>query len=61
MSGVDDIQRKEMQADTAVLLVSYQGNARALADELRRLSFETFSLNIANPEGNTIRLQIVPR
>jgi hypothetical protein len=61
MSGVDDIQRQEMQADTAVLLVSYQGNARALADDLRRLNFDTFSLNIANPEANTIRLQIVPR
>jgi hypothetical protein len=61
MSGVEDIQRKEMQADTAVLLVDYQGSARALADALKRQSFDTFSLQIANPEGNTIHLQIVPR
>jgi hypothetical protein len=61
MSGVEDIQRKEMQADTAVLLVDYQGSARALADALKRQSFDTFSLQIDNPEGNTIHLQIVPR
>jgi hypothetical protein len=61
MSGVDDIQRKEMQSDTAVLVVDYQGSARALADALRQQRFDTFGLNIADPEGNTIRLQIVPR
>jgi hypothetical protein len=61
MSGVDSVQRKEMQADTAVLLVDYQGSARALADALMRQGFDTFGLNIAEPEGNTIRLQIVPR
>jgi hypothetical protein len=61
MSGVDDIQRKEMQSDTALLVVDYQGSARALADALRQHNFETFSLHIADPEGNTIRLQIVPR
>jgi hypothetical protein len=61
MSGVDSVQRKEMQSDTAVLLVDYQGSARALADALIRQSFDTFGLNIAEPEGNTIRLQIVPR
>jgi hypothetical protein len=61
ISGVDDIQRKEMQSDTAVLLVDYQGNARGLVDALRRQRFETFDLNISEPEGNLIRLQIVPR
>jgi hypothetical protein len=61
MSGVEDIQRKEMQADTAVLLVEYQGSARALADALKRQSFDTFNLQIGNPEGNMIHLQIVPR
>ncbi len=61
MSGMDSVQRKEMQSDTAILLVDYQGNARALADALMRQGFDTFGLNIAEPEGNTIRLQIVPR
>ena len=60
MSGVDSVQRKEMQSDTAVLLVDFQGSARTLADSLMRQSFDTFGLNIAQPQGNTIRLQIVP-
>ncbi len=61
LSGVDDIQRKEMQSDTAVLVVDYQGSARGLADTLRQQSFDTFDLDITEPEGNLIRLQIVPR
>jgi hypothetical protein len=61
MSGVDDIQRKEMKSDSAVLVVDYQGSARGLVDALRRQRFDTFDLNIAEPEGNSIRLQIVPR
>lgn len=61
MSGVDSVQRREMMADTAVLEVDYQGSARALADALMRQSFDSFGLNISEPEGNTIRLQIVPR
>ena len=61
MSGVDSVQRQEMQSDTAVLLVDFQGSASVLADSLMRQSFDTFGLNIAQPQGNMIRLQIVPR
>ncbi len=61
MSGVDSVQRKEMKADTAVLLVDYQGNLQALADALMRQKFDTFNLNITSQEANTIRLQLLPR
>ena len=61
MSGVDSVQRKEIQSDTAVLLVDYQGNVQALADALLRQSFDTFSLKIAEPGENTLRLQLVAR
>jgi hypothetical protein len=61
ISGVDDIQRKEMQSDTAVLVVDYQGNARGLTDALNQQRFDTFSLNIADPVDNLVRVQIVPR
>ncbi len=61
MSGVDSVQRKEIQSDTAVLLVEYQGNIQALADALLRQNFDTFSLNIAEPEENTLRMQLVSR
>ena len=61
ISGVDDVQRKEIQADKAVLLVDFQGSPRALVDALMRQSFNTFGLDIAQPEGNVIRIKIVPR
>ncbi|MEJ2156949.1 MAG: hypothetical protein P8X96_16550 [Desulfobacteraceae bacterium] len=61
MSGVDSVQRKEMKADLAVLLVDYQGNRQALADALMRQGFDTFSLEITGQEGNVIRLQMVAR
>lgn len=60
-SGVDNVQRKEMQSDTAVLLVDYQGNVQSLAEALRRQSYDTFSLKIGEPEGNILRLQLVAR
>jgi hypothetical protein len=61
MSGVDSVQRKQIQSDTAVLLVDYQGNVQALADALLRQSFDTFSLSIAEPGENTLRLKLVAR
>lgn len=59
LSGVDDVQRKEMQSDRGVLLVDFQGNARTLADILSRQHFDTFRLDISEPEKNTIRMQIL--
>jgi hypothetical protein len=61
MSGVDSVQRKEIQSDTAVLFVEYQGNIQALADALLRQNFDTFSLKIAEPEKNILRMQLVSR
>jgi hypothetical protein len=61
MSGVDSVRRKEMKADTAVLLVDYQGNRPALADALMQQVFDTFSLEITGQEENAIRLQLVAR
>ena len=60
MSGVDSVERKEMQQDTAVLVVNYQGSVKALADAMLRQRFDTFGLNIYAAEGNQIRLQLVP-
>ncbi len=60
ISGVDSVQRREIQQDTAVMAVSYQGNVKALADAMLRLRFDTFGLNIQEVEGNRIRLQLVP-
>jgi hypothetical protein len=59
MSGIDNLQLKEMMPDAAVLLVDYQGTARALADALLLQNFDTFGLNITAIEANSIRLQLV--
>jgi hypothetical protein len=59
MSGVDNLQLKEMMPDAAVLLVDYQGTTRALADALLLQNFDTFGLNISAIETNKIRLQLV--
>lgn len=59
MSGVDNLQLKEMMPDAAVLLVDYQGTTRALADALLLQNFDTFGLNITAIETNKIRLQLV--
>jgi hypothetical protein len=59
MSGVDNLQLKEMMPDAAVLLVDYQGTARALADALLLQNFDTFGLNITAIEADSIRLQLV--
>ena len=59
MSGVDNLQLKEMMSDAAVLLVDYQGTSRAFADALLLQNFDTFGLNISAIESNLIRLQLV--
>lgn len=61
VSGVERMQIREMTADAAILNVDYQGNARALADALLLLSFDTFKITVARIEANTIDLQLVPR
>jgi hypothetical protein len=59
MSGIDNLQLKEMMPDEAILLVDYQGTARALADALLLQNFDNFGLNISAIEANSIRLQLV--
>jgi hypothetical protein len=61
MSGVDGVQQKEMQADTAVLSVDFQGNRQALADALMRQHFDAFSVEIAGMDDHAIHLRLVPR
>jgi hypothetical protein len=60
MSGVDSVQRREMQQDTAVLAVLYQGSASALADALQRQAFDSFRITIYAAEDGRIQLQLFP-
>jgi len=61
LSGVDNVQLKEMTTSDAVLMVAYQGNARSLADALLLMNFDTFGINIFRVESNTIDLQLTTR
>ena len=60
MSGVDTLQLKEMMSDSAALAVRYQGNARALADAILLLNFDTFGIDIEQVGADEIRLRLVP-
>ncbi len=61
MSGVDALQLKEMMTDSAALAVRYQGNARALADAVLLLNFDSFGIDIEQVGADEIRLRLVPR
>lgn len=61
MSGVDNLQVKEMMPGAATLTVQYQGPARALADAVSKLVFDTFVVDIQAVEGKHIRLRLAPR
>lgn len=60
VSGVDNLQLKEMRPDSAVLSVVYQGNSRNLAEALLLQSFDTFGINIIETGSRYIRLQLIP-
>ena len=61
MSGVDNLQVKEMMPNAATLTVQYQGPARALADAVSKLVFDSFVVDIQAVEGKHIRLRLAPR
>ena len=61
MSGVDNVQLKEMSTNDALLLVAYQGSARSLADALLLQSFDSFGIDITEVGLNSIRVQLTGR
>jgi len=46
ISDVKRIQLKEMQSDEAVIVVTYQGDAKKLAEALMLKTFESFGISI---------------
>jgi hypothetical protein len=61
VSGVEDVQVKELKADDAALSVSYRGNPRELADALMLKAFETFSINIHEVKPDRLKIQLIPQ
>jgi hypothetical protein len=60
IAGVEDVQVRELKADTAVLNVAYRGNPQQLADELMVNAFETFGLNIYELAEGQMKIQLIP-
>jgi len=61
VSGVEDVQVRELKADDAALSVSYRGKPRELADALMLNAFETFSINIHEVKPDRLKIQLIPQ
>jgi hypothetical protein len=61
ITGVDNLQLREMTSGTAVLTATYQGSTSALGDAVKQLTFDTFRIDVVRAEGNTLELRLEPR
>jgi hypothetical protein len=60
VSGVEDVQVKELKTDAAALIVAYRGKPRELADALMLNAFDTFSINIHEVMPDRLKIQLIP-
>lgn len=59
ISGVEQVQVKELQQDRARLSVGYRGEPRQLADALMRNAFETFGINIYEVGDEGLKIELI--
>ncbi|MDL1987817.1 MAG: hypothetical protein LWX08_09190 [Deltaproteobacteria bacterium] len=57
--GVDSLHTSEMKADEAAIVVTFQGNAKELADALMLMTFESFGINIYEISQDHLRIKLV--
>jgi hypothetical protein len=57
--GVDSLHTSEMKADEAAIVVTFQGNAKELADALMLMTFESFGINIYEISQDHLRIRLV--
>ncbi|MBL7180517.1 MAG: hypothetical protein ABIK98_01040 [Pseudomonadota bacterium] len=60
LPGVREMQIKEMKPDQAIIVVSFQGNAKKLADALILKTFESVGINIYEVSEDHLRIQLIP-
>ena len=60
MSGVKNLQTKEMKADEVTITLEFQGDAKTLADALMLKTFESIGINIYEVSHNHLKIQLVP-
>jgi hypothetical protein len=61
MSGINEIQIKEMTPNVVTMVVDFQGNAKVMASALMLKTFDSFGLNISDIMEDYLRIVIVPR
>lgn len=61
MSGIKDIQTRELSSDNAVVDIIYQGNGRKLADALMVQTFDSFNLNISDVTDRSLTIRFIPQ
>jgi hypothetical protein len=60
LSGVKNLQTKEMKADEATITLEFQGDAKTLADALMLKTYESIGINIYEVSHNHLKIQLVP-
>jgi len=60
ISGVNEIQVKEITPDEATIVVDFHGNAKALAKALMLKTFESFGINISELSENQLKIELIP-
>jgi hypothetical protein len=60
MSGVKNLQTKEMKADEVTITLEFQGDSKTLADALMLKTFESIGINIYEVSHNHLKIQLVP-
>jgi len=59
ISGVEEVQVKELKQDNALLSIGYRGEPRQLADALMRNAFETFGINIYEVGEDRLKVELI--
>lgn len=60
LPGVKEMQIKELKSDQALIMISFQGTAKELADELILKTFESIGINIYEVSENHLRIELIP-
>ena len=61
MSGIKDIQTKELSSDNAVVDIIYQGNGKKLADALMMQTFDSFNLSLSDITDHSLTIKFIPK
>lgn len=61
MTGIQEIQTRELSTDNAIVEILYQGNGKKLADALMLQSFDAFNLDLSNISDTTLNIRFIPK